>query len=99
MEALGSNLIIAIAQVVDLVLNIYSWLIIGRALISWVSPDPYNPIVRFLYMATEPVLRFARRFIPPIGGTLDITPIIVLVLIFFLRQALVQTLFEFARSI
>lgn len=99
MEAFGSNLIIAIAQVLDLILNIYSWLIIGRALISWVSPDPYNPIVRFLYMATEPVLSFARRFIPPIGGTLDLTPIIVLVLIFFLRQALIQTLFQIARSI
>lgn len=98
MNALGSNLIIAIAQVLDLILNIYSWLIIGRALISWVSPDPYNPIVRFLYMATDPVLNFARRFIPPIGGALDLTPILVLVLIFFLRQALVQTLFQLARS-
>ena len=78
-------LIQAVAAVVDLLLNVYTYLIIGRAIISWVNPDPYNPIVRFLYTATEPVMSVARRIIPPIGGTLDISPIIVLVLIFLLR--------------
>lgn len=78
-------LIQAVAGVVDLLLNVYTYLIIGRAIISWVNPDPYNPIVRFLYNATEPVMSVARRIIPPIGGTLDISPIIVLLLIFLLR--------------
>ncbi|NIP31528.1 MAG: YggT family protein [Candidatus Dadabacteria bacterium] len=98
MSSLGGNFIIAIAQVLDLLLQIYVYLIIGRAIISWVSPDPYNPIVRFLYSATEPVLKFARKYIPPIGGSLDITPIIVIVVIFFLKQTIIQTLLEFARG-
>ena len=99
MSSVGSNFIIAIAQVLNLLLEIYVYLIIGRAIISWVSPDPYNPIVRFLYTATEPVLRFARKYIPPIGGTLDLTPIIVIVLIYFIKQTLVQSLFELARTV
>ncbi len=82
----------AVAGVLDLLLNVYTYLIIGRAIISWVNPDPYNPIVRFLYTATEPVMSVARRIIPPIGGTLDISPIIVLLLIFLLRGFL-NTLF------
>lgn len=93
------NLIIAIANVADVLLNVYSWLIIARAIISWVSPDPYNPIVNFLYMVTEPILRPARRIIPPIGGTIDISPIVVLLLLMFLRQALIKSLFDLARSI
>ena len=68
MEILGGNFLRAIAEVVDILLSVYIWLIVGRAILSWVNPDPYNPIVRFLYSATEPVLGFARRYIPPIGG-------------------------------
>ena len=71
MSVLG-NLVSALATVLDLLLNVYMWIIVARAIISWVSPNPYNPIVNFLYMATEPVLRYARRIIPPIGGTLDL---------------------------
>ena len=93
------NIIIAVADVVSILLEIYTWLIIARALISWVSPDPYNPIVNFLYMVTEPILRPARRLIPPIGGTIDISPIVVLILLVFLRQALVQTLYDIARNL
>jgi len=88
----------AVAGVVDLLLNVYTYLIIGRAIISWVSPDPYNPIVRFLYTATEPVMRIARKIIPPIGGTLDISPIIVLVLIFILRGFLSQVFNNLANN-
>lgn len=93
------NIIIAVANVADVLLNVYSWLIIARAIISWVSPDPYNPIVNFLYMVTEPILRPARRLIPPIGGTIDISPIVVLILLMFLRQALVKTLIDIARNL
>jgi YggT family protein len=89
----------AVAGVVDLLLNVYMYLIIGRAIISWVNPDPYNPIVNFLYTATEPVMRIARKIIPPIGGTLDISPIIVLVLIYFIRILVNEFLFNLANSL
>jgi len=89
----------AVAGVVDLLLNVYMYLIIGRAIISWVNPDPYNPIVNFLYTATEPVMRIARKIIPPIGGTLDISPIVVLVLIYFLRILVNDFLFNLANSL
>ena len=98
MSILG-NLIGAIAQVLDILLSVYMWIIVARAIISWVSPNPYNPIVNFLHTATEPVLRFARRIIPPIGGTIDLSPIIVLVAIVFLRQFLIQTLLQLANNI
>ncbi len=89
----------AVAGVVDLLLNVFMYLIIGRAIISWVNPDPYNPIVNFLYTATEPVMRIARKIIPPIGGTLDISPIIVLVLIYFIRILVNEFLFNLANSL
>ena len=98
MSVLG-NLVSALATVLDLLLNVYMWIIVARAIISWVSPNPYNPIVNFLYMATEPVLRYARRIIPPIGGTLDLSPILVLVAIVFLRQFLVQSLIQIASGL
>jgi YggT family protein len=69
--------------------------VIIRAIISWVNPDPFNPIVRFLYRATEPVLGYARRIVPPLGG-IDLSPILVLVVIVFLDQFLVQTITELA---
>jgi YggT family protein len=93
------NLVSALATVLDLLLNVYMWIIVARAIISWVSPNPYNPIVNFLYMATEPVLRYARRIIPPIGGSLDLSPILVLVVIVFLRQFLVQSLMQIAKGL
>lgn len=95
---IGGNFIGAVASVVDIVLNVYMWIIIARAIISWVSPSPYNPIVQFLYRATEPVLQYARRIIPPIGGTLDLSPIIVLLAIVFLRQFLVQSLVDLSQQ-
>ena len=90
------HLIEAIATVLDLCLNIYMWLIIARALLSWVNPDPYNPIVRFLYNITEPVLSWLRRRVPVVFGGLDLTPLIVIVAIMFLRIFVVQTLRDYA---
>ena len=98
MSLLG-NLIGALATVVDILLNVYMWMIVARAIISWVSPNPYNPIVNFLMVATEPVLRYARRIIPLIGGTIDLSPILVLVAIVFLRRFLVQTLHQLATNL
>ena len=84
------NLIIAVAKVINLVLFVYYWLILIRALISWVSPDPFNPIVQFLYRATEPVLEPIRRYMPQLA--LDISPIIAFLIIIFLQNFLVPSL-------
>ncbi len=90
------NFIEALARILDLGLTIYMWLIIIRAIISWVNPDPYNPIVRFLYKATEPVLYQVRRLIPMRGIGIDFSPIIVIIVIVFLQSFLVRTLLQFA---
>lgn len=92
MSVLG-NFIMALAQVIHLLLNVYMWIVVIRAIISWVNPDPYNPIVNFLYRATEPVLKYVRKIIPPLGG-IDLSPIVVLVAIVFLDQFLVQSISE-----
>lgn len=91
-----ANFIKALAQVIDIGLSIYMWLIIARAILSWVNPDPYNPLVRFLYNVTEPVLAFFRRLIPLQYGGLDLAPLAVLLVIVFLQKFLVTTLFELA---
>lgn len=98
MFALG-NLIASLAYILDLALNIYMWLIIARALLTWVNPDPYNPIVRFLYNVTEPVLGWVRSRVPVIFGGLDLSPLLVLLGIIFLQRFLVATLFDLARQI
>ena len=88
------NLIFALAKIIDIGLTIYMWIIIGRALISWVNPDPYNPIVTFLFRATEPVLAPIRRGIPLRGMGIDISPIIVILVIYFLQMFLVKTMIQ-----
>jgi YggT family protein len=90
-----SNFLIAVAKMIDIVLSLYMWLIIGRAVISWVSPDPYNPIVRFLLSVTEPVLYPIRRRLPILGG-IDFSPIIVILAIIFVQNFLVQSLIQLA---
>ncbi|MEK6693121.1 MAG: YggT family protein [Nitrospirota bacterium] len=94
-----SNLIKALATILDLALTIYMWIIVIAALISWVNPDPYNPIVRFLYRATEPVLRRIRRMIPVGGIGVDISPMIAILIILFLQYFIVPTLVELAYKI
>jgi len=90
------NLIFALAKIIDMGLTLYMWLIIGRAVVSWVNPDPYNPIVNFLHRATEPVLAPVRRWIPMGGLGIDISPIIVIMAIYFLQQFLVRTMMQLA---
>lgn len=87
-----NNFVGAIAQIVDFILTIYMWIIIGRAVISWVNADPYNPIVRFLYEATEPVLSRIRKIVPLSMGGIDFAPMILILGIMFLQSFLVQTL-------
>lgn len=91
-----SNLLYALAQVIHLALNIYMWLVIARALLSWVNPDPYNPIVRFLYNVTEPVLYWIRRHVPLVFGGLDLSPLAVILAIYLLDLFLVQSLVDWS---
>jgi len=81
-----------LAQVLNVVLHIYMWIIIIRALLSWVNPDPYNPIVQFLYNITEPVLHRVREMLPMSGMGIDFSPIVVLLVIMFLQAFLVQSI-------
>ena len=98
MFAVG-HLIEALATILDLALTVYMWVIIARALLSWVNPDPYNPIVRMLYNVTEPVLGWVRSRVPVVFGGLDLSPLLVLLGIVFLQRFLVSTLFDLARRL
>ena len=92
-----ANFISAVAHILDAILNILSWLIFIRALISWVNPDPHNPIVQFLEKATEPLLSPIRKILPwRLRFGIDIAPIIAFFAIMFLRQFLVRTLVDIA---
>ena len=94
-----SNFLVAVANVLNIVLTIFMWIIIARAILSWVSPDPYNPIVRFIHNITEPVLYQIRRKIPLNFGGMDFSPIIVLLAVIFLQQFVVQSLKQFAMTL
>jgi YggT family protein len=91
-----NNFMMAIAQLIDFILTAYMWIIIGRAVISWVNADPQNPIVRFLYEVTEPVLSRIRRFLPISFGGIDFSPMILIIVIMFLQSFVVQTLKQIA---
>jgi YggT family protein len=84
---------IALARVLDIALSLYFWVIVISALMSWIRPDPYNPIVRFLRAVTDPVFIRVRRWFPflTIGG-FDLSPIVVLLAVQFLQWFLVPTL-------
>jgi YggT family protein len=90
------NFIVAVAKIIHIVLNIYMWVIIARALISWVNPDPYNQIVQFLYRVTEPVLAPVRRWLPFGLMGIDVSPIIVILAIYFLDEFLIKSMIELA---
>lgn len=90
------NLIAALATMLDYLLTIISWMIIIRALLSWVNPDPYNGVVRFLYGATEPMLAPFRRILPAYSIGIDFSPIFALLTVWFIKLFLVRTLFGVA---
>jgi YggT family protein len=99
MSILTSNFVAAVATILDYVLNIYLWIVVARAVLSWVSPDPYNPIVRFIHTVTEPVLYRIRRRLPVVFGGIDLAPVIVFVAIMFLEKFAVSSLYEFAAGL
>jgi YggT family protein len=90
---IAANFLVALGKILDIILTIYMYIIIARALLSWVNPDPYNPIVSFLYRITEPVLFQVRKRLPAMGG-LDLAPLIVLLAIFFLQKFVVVSLLD-----
>jgi len=91
-----ANFLLAVARILDIGLTLYMWIVIARAVISWVNPDPYNPVVRFLHSVTEPVMYNIRRWIPVHYGGIDFSPIIVILVIIFLQSFLVQSLIQMA---
>jgi len=88
-----ANFFVAVAKIADILLTLYMYLIIARAILSWVNPDPYNPIVSFLYRATEPVLERVRRVLPNMGG-LDLSPIIIILGIYFIQKFAINSLYD-----
>jgi YggT family protein len=90
------NFLAAVAKIIDIGLSLYMWIIIARAVISWVNPDPYNAIVRFLNAVTEPVLYPIRRRLPISLGGMDFSPILVILAIIFVQTFLVQSLMQIA---
>jgi len=94
----ASNFVLATAQALGMILSLYMWIVIARAVISWVNADPYNPIVRFLVNATEPVLYRIRRALPVFGG-IDFSPMVLLLAIFFLQSFLVSSLQDLAMAL
>jgi YggT family protein len=91
--------LMAVANVLNMVLWLYMWIIIARAVLSWVSPDPYNPIVRFINKVTEPVLYKVRSIIPVGFGGIDFSPIIVILIIYFLQNFVVKSLLRFSHTL
>ncbi|NJN36128.1 MAG: YggT family protein [Nitrospiraceae bacterium] len=85
------NTLLGLATVLDYILTFYSWIVIARALISWVNPDPWNPIVQFLTRATEPVLAPIRRRLG-LGMGIDLSPLIAIAAIWFVQIAVVQSI-------
>ncbi len=94
-----ANFFKAIAVVLDYGLTIYMWIVVAGAVLSWVNPDPYNPIVRFINNATEPVFYQIRKRLPVNFGGLDISPVIVILGIIFLQTFVVNSLHGLAHTL
>ena len=92
-------LMLAVAKVLDYVLIFFMWIVVARAILSWVSPDPFNPIVRFIHNITEPVLYPIRKNLPIGFGGIDFSPIVVFLAIIFLRTFLVSSLMRMSSGL
>jgi len=94
-----ANFLIALAKVLQIVLTFYMYIIIAQAILSWVSPDPYNPIVRFIHSVTEPVLYRIRSRLPVMFSGIDFSPVIVILGIVFLQSFVVNSLLMLAQRL
>jgi YggT family protein len=92
-------LLVGVAKVIDIVLLLFMWIVIARAVLSWVNPDPFNPIVRFIHNVTEPILYPIRSKIPTFFGGFDLSPIVVFLCVIFLRTFLVNSLMRLSASL
>lgn len=97
MYALGYPLLSAVT-IIDSVLLIYTFIIIAAAVLTWVNPDPLNPIVQILRKLTEPVMDRIRPMVPLVGG-LDLTPVVLIAVIFFIRSGILPIFYHFAASL
>ncbi|HET7008700.1 MAG TPA: YggT family protein [Candidatus Binatia bacterium] len=96
---LVANLLVAVAQVLDYVLWAYGWILLGRVLISYINADPNNPLIRFIYSITEPVLERVRAKLPVTRGSFDYSPIVVWIAVVFMQRFLVRSLYDLAQAI
>lgn len=94
-----ANLLVAVAQVLDYVLWAYAWILLGRFVIRYINADPNNPLISFLYSATEPVLARVRAKLPLTSGGFDFSPIVVWLAVMFLQRFLVRSLYDLAQAI
>jgi len=90
------NFLLSIARILDIIITALYWIIIVKALISWVNPDPFNPIVQFLQRVTEPILNPIRRILKMQFWAIDISPIIAILCLIFIQNFFVRTLTDLA---
>lgn len=95
----GGEFILIFAQMFNMIITLYIYVVVARAIISWVNPDPYNPIVRFLHNATDPVLDRIRRVLPIGGGGMDFSPLALLFGLYFLQRVVNVLLSRLANSL
>lgn len=88
---------IALLQLISLAFEVYTWLLLARILLSWFPVDPYNPLVRFIARVTDPFLNIFRRLVPPVGGVLDISPILAFFALRILRSLVMGVLWQVIR--
>jgi YggT family protein len=92
-----ANFLVAIARVLDIAINVFIWLIVIRAIVSWVSADPFNPIVQFLNKTTDPILFPIRKLLPfSLKWGIDISPIIAVLILIFAQSFVVNSLIDIA---
>jgi YggT family protein len=88
------NLITTLAYVLNMALDVYFWIILVRAVLSWIRPDPYNPVVKIIYRLVDPVAYKISRYIPTRIGMVDISPFILMIIIVFLQRFVVKSLYD-----
>ena len=94
---LFANILLALAKLVELasgLLTLYKYILLASIIISWINPDPYNPIVNFIYRATDPVLRKIRRHMPDTGA-LDLSPLVAFAVIYVLQIVVLDTAYQY----
>lgn len=94
-----STFLAAVADILHTVIQIYVWIIIVSAIMSWVRPDPYNPVVQLLYRLTEPVYAWIKKIVPTVFGGIDLAPLIVLLALQFIDKFLIKLMFQYAGSL